>query len=500
MEQTNNKTTELSSGVGPEKESTAVGSEENAVDLYVDWRREFTTVTPFSRVLAAVLFIMLPFAGFVLGVKIGGQMLAYDPNSDYFLPIQFVPDKPPTSLFSSDKPTVEQANETGYSPEALAEMVVANNDYAFTQYANLRDGNADNIFFSPYSISTALSMVYEGAVGETAAEIQNVFGLITDSAVRRPATARLYNLLNPRNADYQLSTANALWVQQDYQLLPSYTEPVKDYYRGYATNLDFLTATEASRLTINDWVEEKTNDKIKDLFPSGSINGDTRLVLTNAIYFKGDWLQQFDSSKTQDEEFTTAAGQVVMVPMMRHTDDAEYRYMEAAGLQMLELPYKGEELSMLVLLPDDNETGLSSDRGLSMLEESLSAEQLRSWEEQLREREVDVFLPRFKLETKYSLNDSLALLGMPSAFNPSVADFSGMSGARDLYISSVIHQAFVEVNEEGTEAAAATGVVMTGMAMPMMKPLFRADHPFLFLIKDNETGAVLFMGRVVDPS
>lgn len=380
-------------------------------------------------------------------------------------------------------------DDSGATPAGIHAVVQASNRFALDVYATLkREGG--NVFLSPYSISTALAMTYEGAKGQTAEEIARVFHFPTDDAVRRAAFAALHNQLNEPNAAYELRAANALWAQQDYPFLPSYLHALQNYYAANATNLDFIGATETARKTINTWVEDQTNDKIKDLFPQGSLDALTRLVLTNAVYFKGQWVLQFDKQQTQNQPFYIASDNPVNVPMMRLTGEkASFKYAETEGVQVLEMPYKGGKLSMLVILP--------SSGTFDAVEQALSPEQLKTWRDQMHPQRVDVFFPKFKFETKYGLNGTLAEMGMPTAFSMQ-ADFSGMDGTRNLSIQTVIHQAFVEVNEEGTEAAAATGVAVGLTSMPQIST-FRADRPFLFAIQDTEEGTILFLGRVVDP-
>jgi serpin B len=259
---------------------------------------------------------------------------------------------------------------------------------------------------------------------------------------------------------------------------------------GKLQELDFVKAAEKARQTINTWVERQTNDKIKDLIGEGVLSPLTRLVLTNAIYFKGNWASQFDEEATRDEPFTLQDGSKVQVPIMHQR--ATFGYAETDTLQLLEMPYVGDELSMVVLLPKKID-------GMDGLEAELSCEPFWQWAEQARRREVIVALPRFKMTRKVNLERVLASMGMPEAFTRN-ADFSGMTGGRDLFISAVVHQAYVDVNEEGTEAAAATGVVMRLTSVgPDRTPVFRADHPFVFLIRDRESGTILFLGRVVNP-
>lgn len=395
-------------------------------------------------------------------------------------------------------PTPPKADDTGATREGIENIVKANNQFALDFYADLKDREVGkNIFFSPYSISAALTMTYEGARNQTADEIQSVFYFPENDSVRRSLVAAVYNQLNKKDAKYKLHTANALWAQKDYQLLNEFTEAVEKYYAGKATNVDFAGATEEARKMINSWVEDKTNDKIKGLFPQGSLNALTRLVLTNAIYFKGDWVKQFEKSETRDEDFRVSRDQKVKAPMMRRAgDDAEFNYAEIEKLQILEMLYEGEELSMLVLLPKNDD--------LKSLEDSLTVENLNQWRGELEKQRVDVYMPKFTFDSKYFLNENLKEMGMPSAFTlpsqPGGADFSGISGKKDLYIQLVVHQAFVDVNEEGTEAAAATGVSMGTESIGPMIPVFQADHPFIFLIQERETGNILFMGTVVNPA
>jgi serpin B len=388
---------------------------------------------------------------------------------------------------------VSRVDDTGASREGVKLIVDANNQFAFELYAKFNEQSKDNnIFYSPYSILTALTMTYEGARGKTAEEMRSVLHIPEDPDARRPNFASIYNDINKKDKPYKLSTANALWAQKDYRFLEEYIQCVEKYFGGKVTNLDFAGASEQSRQTINKWVEDQTNNKIKDLIPPGLLNAYTRLVLTNAIYFKGTWVKQFDEKDTREEDFTTSSGKTTKVPMMRLTgDNAKFKYGETDEIQVLEMPYSGDELSMLIILPKAED--------LAGVEESLSLEVLAGWQDMLYEQRVDIFIPKFKFETKYFIAENLKEMGMPTAFG-STADFSGMDGTKALFIQNVVHQAFVEVNEEGTEAAAATGVVMGITSARPITPVFRADHPFIFMIINNSTGNILFMGRVSDPS
>ncbi len=380
-------------------------------------------------------------------------------------------------------------DDSGATSEGISKVVQANNQFALDVYSELK-GEEGNLFLSPYSISTALAMTYEGARGQTAEEIARVFHFPTDDPERRAAFAAVHNQLNEAAADYTLRVANALWAQEDYRFLEAYLNVLQSYYAAKATNVDFGGEPEKARQTINAWVEERTERKIRDLFPQGTINGDTRLVLTNAIYFKGQWITQFDKRQTKNEAFHVSPDRSVNVPMMRLTGEGvEFKYTQDEDVQVLEMPYKGAKLSMLVLLPRSG--------GLAAFENALTLEKLEGWRARLRKQRVDVFMPKFTFETKYFMKEVLQKMGMPTAFTGG-ADFSGMDGTRNLFIQHVIHQAFVDVNEEGTEAAAATGVSIGRTSVPQVA-VFRADRPFLFAIQDTGRGNLLFLGRVVNP-
>jgi len=379
-------------------------------------------------------------------------------------------------------------DDSGWTPEGVDRVVDANNLFALDLFSQLKNESESkdesNIFFSPYSISVALTMTYEGARGETAEEMENVLHIPEDKDIRRPNFARIINGINREDKKYELSTANALWAQEGYKFLEEYLKIVENYYGGKATNVDFVNELEKSRQTINRWVEEQTNDRIRELLHKGDIDEDTRLVLTNAIYFKGRWLLQFDPEDTRELEFTTINGEKKSVPMMSLRE--EFNYAEIDGCQILEMLYEDEDLSMVFILPED----------IRSTEENLTVEKLSEWKDAMAKQEVDALIPRFKLETRYCMVETLKEMGMILPFSLS-ADFSGMDGR--LMIGNVIHQAFIEVNEEGSEAAAATAVVIKLKAAPAPAPVFRADHPFIFLIQQRDTGNILFMGRVGDP-
>jgi serpin B len=373
----------------------------------------------------------------------------------------------------------------------VAKVAEGCNRFAFDLYAHLlrQEGN---LFLSPYSISTALTMTYAGARGQTADQMAKVLCLPASREAVHVAYATLQRDLNAAGAKgaFDLVVANRLWGQKGYEFLSDFLALVEKNYGAGLEQVDFAGATEAARQTINTWVEKQTRDKIKELLKPGILDGrETTLVLTNAIYFKGKWSEEFDKKLTRDEDFFVTPEKKVTAPLMHQTET--FGYFDGGEFQALELPYQGDRLAMVVLLPKAKD-------GLAALEASLSAEKLAEWVGKLHRREVQVALPRFKTAAEFSLKDTLVAMGMTDAFGD--ADFSGMDGKKDLVISAVVHKAFVDVNEEGTEAAAATAVVMGRAAMPEPAPVFRADHPFLFLIRDTKTGAILFLGRILDPT
>jgi serpin B len=367
-----------------------------------------------------------------------------------------------------------------------------NNAFAFNLYVQLRQRDG-NLFFSPESISTALAMTYAGARGPTAEKMAKTLHFTLGQDRLHPALGAILDeqYAGGGKGGYQLSVANALWGQKGVGFLPEYLKLVKDHYGGGLNEVDFMAATEEARKTINTWVEKQTQDKIKDLIPDGLLQPDTKLVLTNAVYFKGDWNTQFKKEATHDGPFQVSATDKVTVPLMSQT--GEFKYIEGPDFQAVEMPYKGKDLSMVVLLPTkaDGLAAFEKDLG-SNLAANMAAAMAKQ-----RAEEVAVTLPKFQLTSQFDLKGTLAAIGMGDAFTDR-ADFSGMDGKRDLMLSAVVHKAFVDVNEEGTEAAAATGVVAVPTAAPVRR-VFRADHPFVFLIRDSRSGSILFLGRVVNP-
>jgi serpin B len=390
------------------------------------------------------------------------------------------------------------------TPSEGQAVVTANNQFALDLYRQLQ-GTVDNVFLSPYSINKTLAMAYAGARGDTAREMAAVLH-DTLGPDRWPQAFRsmrqLLNqgkdgapaLVNPFGGRHhlQLSLSANVWGQRGYGFEKSFLNLLRQDFGAPLEEVDFA-APEQARQTINAWVEKQTNRKIQDLFQAGTLDINTRLVLVSAIYFKGDWVHRFQKDKTRNEPFWVSAQRSVSVPLMSQT--ARFGYFDNDELQGLRMPYEGKDLALLVVLPRKRD-------GLADMEKTLTAEKLAAWMSAGSECEVDVFLPKFRLTNAFALKETLEALGMHKAFAPGEADLSGMNGGREpLYISVVVHRAFVDVNEEGTEAAAATGAAVGAMAMPTgpAAPVFRADHPFVFAIYNVRTGVVLFLGRFANP-
>jgi serpin B len=340
-------------------------------------------------------------------------------------------------------------------------------------------------------------MTYAGAGGETEEQMADAlhFGLPQNRL--HPAFNSLDIELAKRGEDaegkdnegFRLNVVNAIWGQKDYTFLTGFLDVLAENYGAGLRILDFIRAPEESRITINDWVSEQTEGKIEDLIPQGLINELTRLVLTNAIYFNAAWAFPFSEEATSDGAFHLLNGDEVIVPMMRQTESLGYA--KGDNYQAVELPYDGNELSMVILLPQSSE--------FDTFESTLDFQKLQAIIDNLQYREVVLIMPKFEFESSFALKDTLSDMGMPVAFSGS-ADFSGMTGNRDLFIADVVHKAFVSVDEAGTEAAAATAVVMELTAIPEEPVTVNIDRPFIFLIRDIETGALLFIGRVLNPS
>ena len=387
-------------------------------------------------------------------------------------------------ITSPDVPTDEQAL-----------LVEGNSAFAFELYQALREEEG-NLFYSPYSISLALAMTYAGAHGETAQQMADTLHFLLEQDRLHPAFNWLDTQLASRgegakgkdDEGFRLNIVNAIWGQKDYEFLTDFLDVLAENYGAGLRILDFINETEQSRVAINKWVSNQTEGCIEDLIPQGAIDTMTRLVLTNAIYFNAAWAYPFDEKMTADGPFYLLDGGQVSVPMMKQTES--FGYTEGTGYQAVELQYDGGELSMVILLPEAGQ--------FEAFEEGLQAQQVCDIISGLQATEVALTMPQFEFDSEFSLKDTLAGMGMPIAFSGG-ADFSGMTGNRELLISDVVHKAFVAVDEAGTEAAAATAVEMALTSVPPPPVEVTIDRPFIFLIRDIDTGAILFVGRVLNP-
>lgn len=393
----------------------------------------------------------------------------------------------------SDKPreTSPEVNEAG-----LTTLVDGNSAFALDLYRALR-GTDENLFYSPYSISLALAMTYAGARGETEQQMADTLHFILPQDQLHPAFNWLDIELARRGEGaqgkdgegFRLNIVNAIWGQKDYEFLTTFLDLLAENYGAGLRILDFVNAPEESRVTINNWVSDQTEGRIEDLIPQGLIDALTRLVLTNAIYFNAAWQHPFSEDMTEDGPFYLLDGSKVMVPMMKQMEN--FGYTEGEGYQAVELPYDGRELSMVILLPQTD--------NFKSFEGSLDYQRVDTIIKGLEYRQVSLTMPKFEFESAFRLKETLSALGMPVAFS-GAADFSGMTGDRDLFIGDVVHKAFVSVDEAGTEAAAATAVIMPTAMPPGELVEVTVDRPFIFLIRDIETNSILFVGRVLDPS
>ncbi len=374
----------------------------------------------------------------------------------------------------------------------MATVVEGNNQLAVDLYQVAGDGN---VFFSPFSINAALSMVYAGAEGETEQQIADALGVTVDEAAWHQNMGALFDdLVGQHHRGYTLHGANAFWGQDGAPFLEPFVDVLENEYLAPLQLVDFEGASGEAAEDINRWVSKQTKGKIEELFKPGDINGYTKFVLANAIYFKADWIDTFEEDRTRDVDFFVEPDQAVRVPMMTQLE--AFPYTEDEQVQVLEMPYEDDELAMLIVLPNDLD-------GLDAVEADLSAERLDGWVEDLVTQDVDVSVPRFEMRHELALDDALEALGIVDAFEQSAADFTGIVDAADMngayYLHAARHQAYVKVDEKGTEAAAATGFA-GGDDDDADYPLFIADHPFVYVIRDKLTGAVLFMGRVENPS
>ena len=385
------------------------------------------------------------------------------------------------------------ADASASTPDGIEKVTTANNQFAIAMYRQINGhtGQADdNVFFSPYSLSTAMAMLYAAAEGETKAQIQKTF-YYPSMDILNPNSAALYNQFNKPNPDYKLATVNDLWMEQGLTPTKSYVDTVQRYYGGQVTNLDFESNPNPSRLIINKKIAQHTNQLIPELLPKGSIKPITVAVLTNAIYFKGDWKVPFEVQSTTEQPFYNHIGTSPNIKMMQLQE--HFGYSEDKQVQVVQLPYKGDDLSMLVVLPKSKDKA-----AMQQLVQDLSADTIKQWSKDLVTQEVNVHLPKFKLEASYQMKNLLTDMGMPKAFEKG-AGFNLFDNSPPIKIDDVYHKAVVIVDEKGTEAAAATGIVANATAASAPPPVFKADHPFIFMIKDNKTDAILFLGQVNKP-
>ncbi len=397
------------------------------------------------------------------------------------------------SVLQSDKPR----NTSPATDKAdLASLVDANSAFSFDMYRMLRSTDG-NIFYSPYSISLALAMTYAGARGDTEKQMASALHFLLPQDRLHPAFNDLDLTLASRGQGakgkdgkgFRLNIVNAIWGQKGFGFLSPFLDVLAENYGAGLRILDYMKDPEQARQTINNWVNEQTEEKIKDLVPQGAIDTLTRLVLTNAIYFNAAWKYPFNKYATTNGEFNLLNGNRVTVPLMQQTES--FGYAKGNGYQAVELPYDGSELSMVVLVPEPGQ--------FNSFESSLSSQKVGSIIQQIKSREVVLSMPKFKYESSFGLKKALTDLGMGVAFTTG-ADFSGMDGKKDLFIQDVLHKAFVSVDEAGTEAAAATAVIIGVTSVPAETIELKIDRPFIFLIRDIGTGTILFIGRVVNPS
>ena len=383
--------------------------------------------------------------------------------------------------------SVKQIQIISSDPVLAKKITESNNQFTLDFYKQVSKEKNENIFFSSPSISTAFSILYEGAKGDTAAEIQDVFGFPTDDNERQVGFISFINMMNQKNNDENtIQMSNALWLANGFTPLPEYINTAITYYDSSIDTVNFTT--DDGRLEINDWVKSKTQDRIEELLVPGSITSSTKMVITNTIYFKGLWEYQFELGNTYDGDFVVDSTRTVTVPMMTYEHKMNINYTSTDQMQMLQMPYLGNSFSMLIILPHDAVN-------IQSVEDSLTIDNLELWKSQLGDlRGINIHIPKFTLDTEYNLKKILPDMGISLVFGP--ADLSGITGYTGLFVSEAVHKAFVEVNELGTEAAAATAINSNESG----GTLFKADHPFIFLIQDNTTNDILFIGKIVDPT
>ena len=376
-------------------------------------------------------------------------------------------------------------------PELVSKLVSANTEFAVDLYMELCKSHPSNIFFSPVSISLALAMAYLGAREKTAAEMKQTLKLTALSDEDVHEAYKEMNQVLHGDSSYILRTANRIFASKSYTFLQDFLDATKKFYNAEAQVLDFAGDAEGSRKTINSWVKDQTASKINNLLPEDSLDATTALVLVNAIYFKGDWLDKFKAVFTKSGKFDVTAAYCVDVQMMNQEQDMPFGMNKEFDCKIVELPYEEKELSMFIILPNQV-------NGLGELEKKITSDVLQKLTSEMGIRYVELSLPKFKLEHQFSVKDKLMARGMKDFFTAGKADLSKMDGTKQLYASDVIHKAFIEVNEKGSEAAAATAVCMDNCCI--QGEVFNADHPFLFFIRDNRSKGILFMGRLANPA
>ena len=394
------------------------------------------------------------------------------------------------------RPSITSSNDVNITPFVLIEnatipqnIATANNEFAIDFYKKIYDSD-ENLFFSPLSMYTAFSLLYEGARENTADEIQQVFGFESNDVDRYNDTAYLLSVINRNDSHSTLELSNGLWIADWFAANDDYIEIARETYLSDVEQINFIDEGVSK---INGWAADKTHGKIKEVVTQDIMTNDTAAIIANAIYFKGTWLTEFSTDDTKKSEFKINDVDSVDADFMNIK--AEFKYASLNGAQILEMPYKGDRLSMLVILPEDA-------NGIKQLEESISTEQIKQWKDNLTLQQVIVSMPKFETRTHYKLNTPLKELGMPTVFDLYGANLFdiGSSIKGNLYVESAIHDAYVKVNEEGTEAAAVTTIIMMIESAPPQPPSFIADHPFIFIIQDDSSGTILFMGRISDPT
>nr|DBA24621.1 TPA: hypothetical protein GDO54_012251 [Pyxicephalus adspersus] len=373
-------------------------------------------------------------------------------------------------------------------------LVKSYNEVCIKLYQKLIEENEKNVAFSPMSIAAVLTMVYLGTKGNTEVQMSENLGAVHIHNIPK-AFEELFSIVNQPSNNFILKSANRLYSEKSFHVVQQYHQLISKHFHAEIQAMDFAHSADDARKKINNWVEEKTECKIKDLLPQGSVDSLTKLVVVNALYFKGNWDVKFPEENTEQKPFRLSKTKTKMVPMMFQRNKCNMFYVEELETKVLELPYVNKETSMIILLPDDIKDNTN---GLEQLQKELSYVKLNEWMDAMTQTEVEIELPRFRLEEKYDLKSYLSKMGMADLFSPGIADLRGISEAGNLHVSEIFHKVYVEINEEGTEAAAATGAIATVRTRPIVEKV-QADHPFMFFIKENRTKAILFFGAFSSP-